>query len=200
MPMTPGCQSSRREHVGRLLAGGGDLGLGLEDDARLDVAARGVRLVELGGDRRRARSGSSVSSSSTPASARCMRPAALSRGARRKPTACSSTRGGVDAADAHQRAQARRGASATAPPARRGRAGGSRRAAGRSRRSSRARRRRGRGRRRAGSRPAAASSAAASLYATPAAQRSGARVAADLRMHDRARRAARRRRGAGGGR
>ena len=43
------------EHVGRLLAGRGDLRLGLEDDPRLDVAALRVGLVELRGDRVRAR-------------------------------------------------------------------------------------------------------------------------------------------------
>ena len=47
---------------------------------------------------RRARSASSVSSSSSPASARCSRPAALIRGASRKPIARASTRARVDTA------------------------------------------------------------------------------------------------------
>ena len=67
----------------------------------------------------RARSGSSVSSSSRPASARYRRPAALMRGAEREAERALVDAPGVDARDAHQRAQARPAAS---PPARAGRA------------------------------------------------------------------------------
>ena len=74
----------------------------------------------------RARSGSSVSSSSTPASARCSRPAALIRGASRKPTVRSSIAAGSRRRPASARAarDARVRASARGP---RARGGGSRR-------------------------------------------------------------------------
>ena len=66
------------------------LRLGLEEDPLLDVAPLGVGGVELLRDRA-ARALSSVSSSSSPASARCRRPAALMRGASRKPTRAASS-------------------------------------------------------------------------------------------------------------
>ena len=173
-----------REHVrgrGPVL---GHLGLGGEEDPRLDVAALGVHGVELGGDRLRARSASSVSSSSSPASARCRRPAALIRGASRKPIA--SRRRARD--PLAQPPSAPAGPACACSPARaapRARAGGSRPWSGttsatvasatRSRSSSAA----------AGSSPAASSSAWASLCATPVAQRSSARVPAHARVHDR---------------
>ena len=64
----------------------------------------------------RARSASSVSSSSSPASARCRRPAALMRGASRKPIARASTPR-VHARDRHQRLQPRLAGAARAPQA-----------------------------------------------------------------------------------
>ena len=67
-----------------------DLGLGLEQDPRLDRAPLGVGVVELVGDlaprARRRRS----AAARAPASARRRRPAALMRGASRKPIACAS--------------------------------------------------------------------------------------------------------------
>ena len=57
--------------------------------------------------RRRAASASSVSSSSSAASGWPSRPAALIRGASRKPTAPASTAAGIDVRPAHQRAQPR---------------------------------------------------------------------------------------------
>ena len=57
MPITPGMPALAREHVRRRLGPAGgradlrDLGLGREQDLRLDVAALGVDRVELGGDR-----------------------------------------------------------------------------------------------------------------------------------------------------
>ena len=69
----------------------GDLGLGLPQDPLLDRAALGVELVELAGDRPRPDADPSVSSSSRPASARRSRPAALIRGASRKPTVPASS-------------------------------------------------------------------------------------------------------------
>ena len=57
MPITPGMPALAREHVRRRLGAAGgradlrDLGLGGEEDLRLDVAALRVDRVELGGDR-----------------------------------------------------------------------------------------------------------------------------------------------------
>ena len=134
IPITPGCQSLAGEHVGRPLAG-----------ARRPAPRRRTGSASRRRGARRwprraraamasARSSSSVSTSSRPASARRRRPAALIRGARRKPDGAGVERGRVDLRDPHQRAQAglgrggQRAQPARAPDA------GSRRAAARSRR------------------------------------------------------------------
>jgi hypothetical protein len=77
------------QDVRGLIAQLADLRLGLEQDPRLGVAALRVRRVELGGDRlgpRRVLGEDELQ----PASARYSRPAALIRGARRKPIARAS--------------------------------------------------------------------------------------------------------------
>ena len=79
---------------------------------------------------RRASSASSVRISSSATSGRPSRPAALIRGASRKPTCARVDGGGIDAGGPHQRLQARPSACARAPAARRSRASGSRRASG----------------------------------------------------------------------
>ena len=100
---TPRRPARRRSAAPRAL-GAPDLGLGLPQDPLLDGAALGVDGVELGGDLP-ARAGSSQSSSSSPASARLRRPAALIRGARRKPSVEASSALGSTLGDRHQRAQ-----------------------------------------------------------------------------------------------
>ena len=51
MPITPGCQPSPASTYALRSPALGDLRLGLEEDALLDVAALGVGAVELVGDR-----------------------------------------------------------------------------------------------------------------------------------------------------
>ena len=86
----------RRSRGGRARASGhaSICGARLAQDAVLDRLALAVQLLELGGDALRGSSSSSVSSSSSAAVGRPSRPAALIRGASRKPTAPSSTTAG----------------------------------------------------------------------------------------------------------
>ena len=157
---SPRDASPRRQDVGAALAELGDLRLRLPADPLLDGRRSPLTRVELVAISR-ARSRSSVSSSSSPASARRTRPAALIRGASRKPSAAASSAARVDARDGHQGAQARTRGPRQLRPSPRGRGGGSRRAAASGPRPSPARRAR--------AHPSAvgAPSAYASLYATP---------------------------------
>ena len=131
------------EDVRGALAQLGDLRLGLEQRARLDVPALGVERVELAGDRRRALVVDCQQQ--LDAGVRALQPAG-GVDPRREPEAdgllVDRRRVGLRDVDAARAARAL--ASATARRAPRARGAGSRRAAARSRRSSRARRRRGR--------------------------------------------------------
>ena len=173
------------EHVGGALARRGDLGLGLEEDARLDVAALGVGAVELLGDRGRALRRPPVRTSSRPGVGAVQAPRGVDP--RRE---AEADRARVEPLPGRPapRASARAAPASPSRPARAGpraRGGGSRRAAGRSRRPSPAPRGRGPRRRRPSRPPLAPPSACAELVATAGRAQVRARVAADGRVDDR---------------
>ncbi len=133
MPITPGCQSSPASTY----AAAGPCSATCASAAnriRVSTSRRSALTASSSAAIALARAGSSVSSSSSPASARCRRPAALIRGARRKPMRARVDRARVDSRDLHQRAQPGLARAARARAAPRARARGSRRRAARRRR------------------------------------------------------------------
>ena len=107
IPITPGCQSSPASTYARRSPSSATWASASHDDPLLDRPALGVDARRARPRSRRRALGSSVSSSSRPASARRSRPAALIRGASRKPSVPASSALGSASADGHQRPQAR---------------------------------------------------------------------------------------------
>ena len=141
----PGVPALAGEHVGGLLAELAHLGLGLEEDPRLGVAALGVGVVELVGDRRGAL-GVVGEHELEPGVGAVQAPGGVDARGEAKADRARVERARVDLGHAQQRADPGLASTWPARAGPRARGGGSRRAAGRSR--PRWRGRRGRGPRR----------------------------------------------------